>query len=412
MVFICRAPYDETNRSVKEGVSPMHSSKPLSRGRIAGAATAGLVAMLSCSGATFAQTVQSQPLPEVKGAPEKTTQKNAAQTPAGGGDSAGLRQRVEQLEEQLVDLQVVIGTLESLARTGGATSAPARSEASGGVAASDKGRLDSIETQIRALTAQVEQLASDVRNGAQRRSDAAGAGSGFADAGPQTSRFGSTTVTSDNADPIGALAEANPGPESSPSTGAAAPSSRFGASPPGASSGAAPPTNVPGAAPPTTGSSAAPPTTYGSETLPPAGGGQMAAVDPASTGGNPKQLYETAYGHLLQQDYGAAQAGFRDFLKNYPQDPLAPNALYWLGEAHFVQRNYADAAEAFDLVISAYGTSGKAADAQLKRGMSLAQLGKRQDACTSLRAVTSKYPSAPAHLKAKADSERQRIGCP
>jgi tol-pal system protein YbgF len=404
MAFICRAPYDETNRSVKEGVSPMHSSKPLSRGRIAGAVTGAIVAMLSCSGAAFAQTVETQPLPEVKGAPAKTTQKTAAQPPAGGGDTAGLRQRVEQLEEQLVDLQVVIGTLESLARTGGATSAPARSEASGGVPAGDKGRLDSIETQIRALTAQVEQLASDVRNGAQRRSDAAGAGSGLADAGPQTSRFGSTTVTSDSADPIGALADANPGPEPSPSTGAAAPSSRFGASPPAASSsGVAPTTTAPGAAPPTT---------YGSETLPPAGGGQMAAVDPASTGGNPKQLYETAYGHLLQQDYGAAQAGFRDFLKNYPQDPLAPNALYWLGEAHFVQRNYADAAEAFDLVISAYGTSGKAADAQLKRGMSLAQLGKRQDACTSLRAVTSKYPSAPAHLKAKADNERQRIGCP
>jgi tol-pal system protein YbgF len=204
-------------------------------------------------------------------------------------------------------------------------------------------------------------------------------------------------VTSDNADPIGALADANSG------VGPVGPATPSRSAPGGAPGfGAASPA----------GPGAAPPTTYGSETLPPAGGDQVAALDPSSTGGNPKQLYETAYGHLLQQDYGAAQAGFRDFLKNYPQDPLAPNALYWLGEAHYVQRNYADAAEAFDLVISAYGTSGKAADAQLKRGMSLAQLGKRQDACTSLRAVTSKYPNAPAHLKAKADGERQRIGCP
>jgi tol-pal system protein YbgF len=145
---------------------------------------------------------------------------------------------------------------------------------------------------------------------------------------------------------------------------------------------------------------------------PPGGGGGYAAVEPGGAGASPKQLYETAYGYLLQQDYGAAQAGFRDFLKTYPQDALAPNALYWLGESHYVQRNYADAAEAFDLVISAYGTSSKAPDAQLKRGMALAQLGKRQDACTALRSVGSKYPSAPAQLKAKADSERQRIGCP
>jgi tol-pal system protein YbgF len=400
MAIMFREAYDGNNRSVKEGVSPMYSSKPLSRGRAVGAVTGALFAMLSCAGAAFAQTVQSQPLPEVnKGAPPaKTTQKGPAAQPAGGGgEAAGLRQRVEQLEEQLVDLQVVIGTLESLARTGGATAAPVRSEASGGVAASDKGRLDSIETQIRALTAQVEQLASEVRNGAQRRSDAGAARPGFADEGPQTSRFGSTTVTSDNADPIGALADANSG------VGPVGPATPSRSAPGGAPGfGAAPPV----------GPGAAPPTTYGSETLPPAGGDQVAALDPSSTGGNPKQLYETAYGHLLQQDYGAAQAGFRDFLKNYPQDPLAPNALYWLGEAHYVQRNYADAAEAFDLVISAYGTSGKAADAQLKRGMSLAQLGKRQDACTSLRAVTSKYPNAPAHLKAKADGERQRIGCP
>lgn len=357
----------------------MYSSKPLSKGRVFGAVAGALIGLVPLAGIGFAQTVQSQQLPEVKGAAPAKQQKNAGQPPAGGGDSAGLRQRVEQLEEQLVDLQVVIGTLESLARTGGAPAAPVRSEASGGVTASDRGRLDSIETQIRALTAQVEQLASDVRNGAQRRSDAGAAGPGFAGEAPQTSRFGSTTVTSDHADPIGALAEANPG----------------------VGAGAAPQAPLP-------------PSTYGAETLPSvggSGGGQVAAVDPAAAG-NPKQVYETAYGHLLQQDYGAAQAGFREFLKNYPQDPLAPNALYWLGEAHYVQRNYADAAEAFDLVISAYGTSGKAADAQLKRGMSLAQLGKRQDACTSLRAVASKYPSAPAHLKAKADSERQRIGCP
>jgi tol-pal system protein YbgF len=338
-----------------------------------------LIATLSCAGAGWAQTVQAQQLPEVKGAQAKAQKAPAAA--AGGGEAAGLRQRVEQLEEQLVDLQVVIGTLESLARTGGVSAAPVRSEASGGVAASDRSRLDIIETQIRALTAQVEQLSAEVRNGAGRRSDAGDAGPSYAEEAPQTSRFGSTTVTSDNADPVGAL----------PGDGSA-----LDARPP-----ARPAPGTP-----------APPSTYGSETLPSVGGGdQFAAVEPQA-GGNPKQLYETAYGHLLQQDYGSAQAGFRDFLKSYPQDPLAPNALYWLGETHYVQRNYADAAEAFDLVLSAYGTSGKAADAQLKRGMSLAQLGKRQDACTSFRAVATKYPNAPAHLKAKADSERQRIGCP
>lgn len=366
----------------------MQSSRPVSTGRLFGVIASAAFAIAFTTSAAFAQAVDSEQLPAVKGAQGKT--QKAAAPAGGGGDSAGLRERVEQLEGQLVDLQVVIGTLESLARTGGPVSAPARSEGSGGggtSSAGDRVRLDGMETQIRALTAQVEQLASEVRAQGQRKSDAGpSAQPGFADNAPQTSRFGSTTVTSDNADPIGALADPNGayaqrGP--APQAGAAAPG-------------------------------AVPPQTYGAEALPPAGGaggGEFAAVDPGA-GGNPKQLYETAYGHLLQQDYSSAQVGFRDFLKAYPQDPLAPNALYWLGESHYVQRNYADAAEAFDLVTTAYGTSGKAADAQLKRGMALAQLGKRQDACATLRGVASKFPSAPAQLKAKADSERQRIGCP
>jgi TolA-binding protein len=76
-----------------------------------------------------------------------------------------------------------------------------------------------------------------------------------------------------------------------------------------------------------------------------------------------------------------------------------------------VQRNYADAAEAFDLVMQGYGNSPKAADSMLKRGMALAALGKKADACGVLSQLPGRYPSAPPHLKSKADSERQRIGC-
>lgn len=349
-----------------------------------------MLALLCGVGGAVAQGVASEELPAVKGAQQGKAQQKGA---AGGGGDAGLRQRVEQLEGQLVDLQVVIGTLESLARTGGAASAPARSDfgsAGGGLGGGDRARLDSLETQIRALTAQVEQLSQELRaGGPQRRSDLGG----FDDAPPQASRFGSTTVTSDVAGPQGFDGS---GADFGGATGA----NNFGASGPPAAYGG-----------PT------PPPTYGAESLPPpqggdqAGGDQMAAIEPGG-GMSSKQLYESAYGYLLQQDYGAAQAGFRDFLKTYPQDPLAPNALYWLGESHYVQRNYADAAEAFDLVVATYGSSGKAPDAQLKRGMSLAQLGKRQDACTTLREVGSKFPNAPVQIKAKADSERQRIGCP
>jgi tol-pal system protein YbgF len=253
-------------------------------------------------------------------------------------------------------------------------------------------RLDGMETQIRALTAQIEQLSNDVRAQAGRRSEIPGGSpyaddaAGGTDKSMSTSRFGSTTVTSDQADPIGGLVAADQmssDGNNGSSSGSAFPEASTGA---GASSGQQAPVTAP----------------------PPA---QTAALGSSAGGASSKQLYETAYGYLLQQDYASAQAGFADFLKTYPRDPLAPNALYWLGETHYVQRNYADAAEAFDLVVSTYGSSNKAADAQLKRGMSLAQLGKKQDACTAFRELPTKFPTAPPLLKSKADGERQRAGC-
>jgi tol-pal system protein YbgF len=288
--------------------------------------------------------------------------KAAAQS-ASSGDGE-LRRRVQQLEEQLVDMQVVIGTLESLARSGGASPAP-RVVAPVGGGGADNARIEALETQIRALASQIEQVQTG-RSAAPAYSAAPQPSVG------SPSTFGSTTVNSGEGDPIGGLLAQDRAVAPAP----------------------LPPVNE-RVAPPQPATSA------------PA----YAATDPAPTG-DPKQAYERAYGFLLQQEYGAAQAGFTDFLKEFPRDSLVPNALYWLGETHYVQRNYADAAEAFDLVTQAYGNSPKAPDSMLKRGMALAALGKKPDACGVLGQLSGKYPSAPPHLKSKADSERQRIGCP
>lgn len=312
-----------------------------------------VAALFASAGVANAQTAADAPPAASKAKPAGA---------GGGGSDGDLRRRVQQLEEQLVDLQVVIGTLESLARSGGASPAP-RVVAPVGGGGADAGRIDALETQVRALSSQIEQLQAGP--GAPPAYSAAPAN------GAAPSTFGSTTVNAGEGDPIGGLIAQDSGVAPAP----------------------LPPVN---------------------ERVSPAqrAGDQpdFAATDPAATG-DPKQAYERAYGFLLQQEYAAAQAGFRDFLKVYPRDSLVPNALYWLGETHYVQRNYADAAEAFDLVTQAYGNSPKAPDSMLKRGMALAALGKKADACGVLGQLPGKYPSAPPHLKSKADSERQRIGC-
>lgn len=306
---------------------------------------------------------------------------------AGGGD-AGLRRRVEQLEEQLVDMQVVIGTLESLARSGGGATQPAGQAWSSGASGADSARISALETQIRALTAEVERLsgAAPIGGGAPQRSgwNATPAQPGAAPPEPDTavSRFGETTVTSATGDAIGGLLQqdaelpplADQGTYGQGSIGATRVSPRDGA--------------------------------------PAAGAADYAALDAQPDAAlSPKQLYERAHGFMLQQNYGAAEAHLTDFLKRYPNDTLVPDALYWLGEAHYFQRHFADAAEAFDLVTQGFRSSSKAPDSYVKRGLALAALGKTEDACSILSQFPSAYPSASASLKAKAGAERQKLGC-
>jgi tol-pal system protein YbgF len=298
-----------------------------------------------------------------------------------------LKQRVEQLEEQLVDMQVLVGTLESLARGGaGAVSSAAPSgDGGGGFSGSANDlRIEGLETQVRALAAQLQQLTAEVRalGGTPRRTDA-GAASPPADvagAGAQgpaetpSERFGSTTVTAGTNDAIGGLIDSQADAPAPPATAAPA------APPAGPEVAATPPAFMP------------PPSAPGEAT-------------------NPKELYETAYGYLMQRDYGAAQSAFEQFLNRYPKDSLAGNAQYWLGEAHFVRGEYKAAAGAFLKGYQDYSGNARAADSLLKLAMSLDRMGQKDAACSSFAELSTRFPDAPDNVKSRAKTERQRIGC-
>ena len=146
---------------------------------------------------------------------------------------------------------------------------------------------------------------------------------------------------------------------------------------------------------------------------PPGAAARPRRLGPATgrSGQNPKQLYETAYGYLLQRDYGAAEAAFDEFLRRHPSDPLAGNAQYWLGELLYVRGQYRAAAGAFLKGYQTYGRSAKAPESLLKLAMSLQRLGQKDAACSSYNELATKFPSAPAHVKTTAQTERQRAGC-
>lgn len=134
---------------------------------------------------------------------------------------------------------------------------------------------------------------------------------------------------------------------------------------------------------------------------------QFASVQPTS----PRDAYDIAYGHVLRGEYDRAETSFRNFLDQYPQDPLAPSAKYWLGESLYSRGDYSEASQQFLALYSDYPDSEKAPDALLKLGQSLVRLGETGTACATFGEMLSKYPNAARAVRARAQSEQRKAGC-
>jgi tol-pal system protein YbgF len=126
---------------------------------------------------------------------------------------------------------------------------------------------------------------------------------------------------------------------------------------------------------------------------------------------DPEELYRNSYEFILSGDYSTAEAGFRDHIERFPDDPKAADAHYWLGESLLGQQKYRDAAEVFLAANKSYPASKKAPDMLLKLGVSLAGLKQRDVACATYAEVAKRYPDAPGQLKQRLKQEEALASC-
>ena len=131
----------------------------------------------------------------------------------------------------------------------------------------------------------------------------------------------------------------------------------------------------------------------------------------ATPQGSSKEQYATAFALMQKANYAAAGAAFSDFLSRYPDDPLADNARYWLGESYYARGDYPRAAETFFEAYEKNKTGPKAPDTLLKLGMALGNLDKKKEACASFRELSRAFPNAAAAIKDTAAQESRRLGC-
>jgi tol-pal system protein YbgF len=131
----------------------------------------------------------------------------------------------------------------------------------------------------------------------------------------------------------------------------------------------------------------------------------------ASSGSPSRTLFDQAYAALNRREYSAAETYFQQFLDEYPSDPLAGSAQYWLGETAFVSGEYKTAADRFLKTFTNFPANERAPEALLKLAISLRRLGNSADACATFAELTQRYPRAPASVLQRADSEKKRANC-
>ncbi len=141
--------------------------------------------------------------------------------------------------------------------------------------------------------------------------------------------------------------------------------------------------------------SAAPITPAGGALPEPTANGAVSHTDVVASQ-EERAAYGRAFNLLKEGRYDLAVTAFKTFVQTYPQGPFVDNAQYWLGEANYVQRNFAVALSEFDKAVKNHPNSPKRADALLKMGYTFQELGQNDNARMSLNKVIKNYPNTTA----------------
>ena len=126
---------------------------------------------------------------------------------------------------------------------------------------------------------------------------------------------------------------------------------------------------------------------------------------------NPEKQYEFATSFLKVGDYNTAEIAFREFVLTNPDHTLAGNAQYWYAETFRIRQLYTDAASAYLEGYQKYPESEKAPINLLKLGVSLVQIGEKDQGCVMITGVKEQYPDATPSVLQKAKYEEKKFEC-
>ena len=126
---------------------------------------------------------------------------------------------------------------------------------------------------------------------------------------------------------------------------------------------------------------------------------------------SPENQYQFATSFLKVGDYSTAERAFREFVITNPDHDLAGNAQYWYAETFRIRQLFTDAASAYLEGYQKYPKGEKAPINLLKLGVSMVQIGEKDQGCKMINGVEKQYPDANQSVIQKAKYESQKFEC-
>jgi tol-pal system protein YbgF len=125
----------------------------------------------------------------------------------------------------------------------------------------------------------------------------------------------------------------------------------------------------------------------------------------------PKEQYEFAVSFIKIGDYETAEFALKEFIDKNTDHDLAGNAQYWYGETFRIRQLYSDAASAYLDGYQNYPKSKKAPINLLKLGITMVQLGEKDQGCAMIVGIKKQYPKASKSVLQKAQYEQKKFKC-
>ena len=125
----------------------------------------------------------------------------------------------------------------------------------------------------------------------------------------------------------------------------------------------------------------------------------------------PNEQYEFAVSFMKIGDYETAEFALKEFIEKNKDNDLAGNAQYWYGETFRIRQLYSDAATAYLDGYQNYPKSKKAPDNLLKLGITMVQLGEKDQGCKMISGLKKEYPKASKSVLQKAQYEQKKFKC-